>query len=192
MKKPFWIVVGIISLIITFIGLSLWISIDGAPYVENGYQVGTYYAKPELKIAVILGFVFSFLMLFVGVVRNYGFNGERVQAYGRAPSAQQSYPQASAEPTKCPRCGQLVGDHYKVCPNCMLQLRKDCPQCRGSLPVQWNACPACGYVFPMDNPQNNSQPLYRPPVVSERHCSSCGAQISEGASFCPSCGARQQ
>ena len=84
-----------------------------------------------------------------------------------------------------------------------------CPKCGAFMPMMSSFCPSCGNQSPIVRYAPPAQPQYTPPVQPQYapppaqpdtantetavvKCTSCGADMLQGAVFCPSCGAKQQ
>ncbi len=87
----------------------------------------------------------------------------------------QAQPQAAVPTGKpCLKCGTLVLDGSKFCPNCGEKQVSGsfCPECGAAVPAGAKFCPGCGKK------------------VGALSCAKCGAELDGGAKFCPECGER--
>ena len=72
---------------------------------------------------------------------------------------------------KCPKCGALVKENAKFCPECGEKMGTEiCPKCGAKVKAGAKFCPECGVK------------------LGEQVCSKCGAKVKAGAKFCPECG----
>ena len=47
------------------------------------------------------------------------------------------------EGDRCLDCRTELKPHFRCCPGCGLQLRRECPGCAELIDVAWRACPHC-------------------------------------------------
>lgn len=81
----------------------------------------------------------------------------------------------------CPKCGTLVPQANKFCPNCGASMQQQaanvvpCPNCGTEVKQGSKFCPNCGNAM-------------NPPEPKSVKCPSCGTQIDSNVKFCPNCG----
>ena len=81
----------------------------------------------------------------------------------------------------CPKCGTLVPQNNKFCPNCGASMQQQtanvikCPKCGTEVKEGSRFCPNCGNQ--MEQPE--------PKTVK---CPDCGTDIHSNVKFCPNCG----
>jgi membrane protease subunit (stomatin/prohibitin family) len=84
--------------------------------------------------------------------------------------ANQQPTQTASEPTeKCSKCGAMVKQGAKFCPECGNPMGNVCPSCGAAVKQGAKFCSECGHKF-------------------ITVCPSCGATVKQGAKFCPECG----
>lgn len=81
---------------------------------------------------------------------------------------------SSKNKIRCPKCGKIVDEGTKFCPDCGEKIASSvgtvkCSKCGKDVPVSAKFCPDCG--APM-----------------KCSCPKCGKDVPAGAKFCPDCG----
>lgn len=98
---------------------------------------------------------------------------------GYAFSGQMSNMMQQPPGKSCPKCGSIVPQNNKFCPNCGFQMEQTqtvvCSKCGTHIPEGSKFCPNCGN--PMEAPK-----------AENKKCPNCGAEVSAGTKFCPNCG----
>lgn len=75
---------------------------------------------------------------------------------------------------KCAKCGALVDQNAKFCPECGEKMGEEtvkCPKCGQDVPAGTKFCPNCGEKL-------------------TQVCKKCGTALVPGAKFCPNCGTK--
>lgn len=67
----------------------------------------------------------------------------------------------------CPKCGEPVQPHWKICPACEIRLiASTCPGCGQTVKENWKRCPECD---------------------TRLVCAACGRRLPPGSTACPDC-----
>ena len=81
---------------------------------------------------------------------------------------------SAAKQIKCAKCGSLVDENAKFCPNCgapaaVVRGGSVCPKCGAAVSEGAKFCPECGEKL-------------------TAACPKCGTAVKPGVKFCPNCG----
>jgi len=71
----------------------------------------------------------------------------------------------------CVKCGAMISNRVKFCPECGASQNPTCPHCGETINKTAKFCPHCGEK-----------------LVKEITCPSCGKKVKPGTKFCPDCG----
>ena len=144
----------------------------GVNYMQ--YQAGqamtTAAANPSGGAGALAG---AGVGLGAGLGIGYGMAGQMQGAY------QQPQPGAAAPSSPCPKCGTLVAQGVKFCPNCGTSMAPPaaapgvtCPKCNTPNAAGAKFCANCGTSL----------------APATRTCPKCQAQVTGTGKFCPNCG----
>jgi len=82
--------------------------------------------------------------------------------------------QTNTSKVKCSKCGAVVNENAKFCPECGEKMGEEtikCPKCGQDVPASHKFCPNCGEKL-------------------TAICKKCGQAVAPGTKFCPNCGAK--
>lgn len=96
---------------------------------------------------------FAIVVALIVIVKNYLFNGKKLDLsflsssyYESKPDTQNNTASESglSVDANCPCCGQEVIMGLKYCHGCSAELIEKCPSCSKEVQLGWKYCPGCG------------------------------------------------
>jgi RNA polymerase subunit RPABC4/transcription elongation factor Spt4 len=145
-------------------GLAVWISIIVWTFMDIRSRTRDKLVWAFATALVILFNVFGLVVYLI--LRPHE---TLMQAYERSLEEEALLQEIEERPI-CPNCRHRVEQDFRVCPNCLTQLKDVCHHCGRLVDLDWPVCPYCATdrKVPVNFPQGQPQQQHAAKPVSDR------------------------